>query len=361
MSELTALSTAPLTGVTPVQPAAPPSRAARLTRQQKAAIIVRLLANEGADLPLAKLEDDLQLALTQQMGQMRYVDRTTLADVISEFATELDSIGLAFPGGLAGALSALDGKISPQTAARLRKEAGVRQAGDPWERIRALPQARLKEFVLSEATEIAAVLMSKLDTGKAAELLADLPGAEARRITYAISLTKSVTPDAVERIGVSLAAQLDRDPIRAFDAEPPKRVGAILNFSPSATREAVLSDLEEEDEGFASEVRKNIFTFADIPARISSRDAGAILREVDQAEAVVALAFAQSQGMEAVNAHLLDNISKRLADGIREEVAQAGTPKIKDGEAAMAAVVRAVRQLEERGEITMLAEEEDEI
>lgn len=341
-------------GLAPARPAPLRSKAASLTRKQKAAIIVRLLANEGADVPLAQLDDDLQAELTQQMGRMRYVDRATLQDVVTEFATELDSIGLAFPGGLAGALSALDGKISPQTAARLRKEAGVRQSGDPWDRIRTLKIDRLLRFVESEATEISAVLLSKLPTDKAAELLSRLPGPQARRITYAVSLTRAVTPDAVERIGVSLAAQLDQDPLRAFDAEPTKRVGAILNFSPAATRDALLSELEAEDQNFAAGVRKSIFTFADIPARINPLEAGAIQRDSDAAEFVTAMAFAEANGMGASVAHILDNISRRLAEGIREEMQDRGEVNDRDGEAAMNAVIRAIRALEDRGEVTLV-------
>lgn len=337
------------------------SKAASLSRKQKAAIIVRLLANEGADVPLSQLDDELQTKLMHQMGEMRYVDRATLADVVSEFAEELDSIGLSFPGGLAGALSALDGKISPQTAARLRKEAGVRQSGDPWERVRALDVARLKVFIRNEATEVSAVLLSKLDTAKAAALLSELPGPEARRITYAVSHTKSVTPEAVDRIGISLASQLDRDPERAFDADPTKRVGAILNFSPSSTRDDVLTGLEEQDEAFANEVRKSIFTFANIPERVNPVDAGTILREVDQGQLVIALAYAERNGMEDIVSHLLDNISKRLAEGLREEMSEAGKIKVKDGEDAQGELVRVIRALEEAGTITLIVPgEEDE-
>ena len=99
---------------------------APLNGRAKAAVVVRLLLNEGADLPLETLPDDLQASLTAQMGQMGLVDRVTLLAVVQEFADTLDGIGLSFPQGLAGALAAMDGKISPQTAARLRKEAGVR-------------------------------------------------------------------------------------------------------------------------------------------------------------------------------------------------------------------------------------------
>ena len=93
----------------------PPSNsAARLTRRQKAAIIVRFLLSEGADVPLTELPEPLQESLTTQMGSMRYVDRSTLAEVVGEFAAELEAMGLTFPNGVAGALSAL------KTSAALR-------------------------------------------------------------------------------------------------------------------------------------------------------------------------------------------------------------------------------------------------
>src|SRR6056297_901474 len=179
----------------------PPSRdasaAARLTRRQKAAIIVRFLLNEGADVPLCDLPEPLQESLTTQMGSMRYVDRSTLSEVVAEFAAELEAMGLTFPNGVAGALSALDGRISPQTAARLKKEAGVRQFGDPWEQVRSAGADDLLNILQRESTEIAAGMLSKLDVARAADLLGKLPGDTARRITYAVSQTEAVTPEAV--------------------------------------------------------------------------------------------------------------------------------------------------------------------
>ena len=100
--------------------------------------MVRLLLNEGADIPLEELPDELQETLTHQLGQMGLVDRVTLDAVAQEFGDALDSVGLSFPHGLASALDAVNGKIAPATAARLRKIAGVRQIGDPWQRLREI-------------------------------------------------------------------------------------------------------------------------------------------------------------------------------------------------------------------------------
>lgn len=331
-----------------------------LDTTSKAAIVVRLLLNEGADLPLEELPDDLQARLTQKMGVMGLVDRITLASVVQEFADALDGVGLSFPNGLAGALSALDGKISPQTAARLRKEAGVRQIGDPWARLKALPVEELATMIESESIEVAAVLLSKLDTAKAAALLGHLPGPLARRITYAISQTGKVTPQAVDRIGLSLASQLDHKPIPAFDTGPEKRVGEILNQSAAVTRDDMLTGLDEADEEFATSVRKSIFTFAHIPARIAPRDVPNVIRAADPETLLVALAGATDDDTAATAEFLLGNMSSRMADNMREEVSEKGSVKPRDAEAAMTEVVAVIRSLEQSGELELVVPDDED-
>ena len=326
----------------------------------KAAIVVRLLLNEGADLPLEELPEDLQARLTEQMGRMGLVDRVTLTSVVHEFADALDGIGLSFPKGLAGALMALDGKISAQTAARLRKEAGVRQAGDPWVRLRTLPANELSGMITAESTEVAAILLSKLDVARAAEVLGQLPGPLARRITFAISQTGGVTPEAVDRIGLSLASQLDDRPIQAFNDGPDERVGAILNQSTAATRDDVLTGLDETDAGFANSVRKAIFTFAHIPARLAARDVPKVIRVADPGDLVTALAAATEGENAAAAEHLLSNMSTRMADNLREEVQEKGAVKTAEGEAAMNLVVGAIRELEQAGDLELIVPDEDE-
>lgn len=357
MDTLPGLSAAPVDlGGLPAAPAAPTMR---LSRRQKAAIVIRLLIEQGEDLTLDTLPDHIQVALAQEIGAMRTVDQTTLESVIEEFASELEAIGLSFPGNIAGALSVLDGKLSPIVAKRLQKEAGVRMTGDPWERIKGLELTPLKELIERESLQVAAVIMAKLPVSKAAELLQQLPGEVARKITYAISLTGAVTPDAVDRIGVSLATQLDAQPVRAFEDGPVQRVGAILNSSTGATRDDVLEGLDESDATFAEQVRKAIFTFLNIPTRIDARDIPKIIREVDQAELVTALGAAMGgDGKEAAE-FILANMSQRMATALKEEVEGLGKIKEKDGEAAMGAVVAVIRDLEGRAEITLLSDEDE--
>ena len=331
-----------------------------LTPRMKAAVIVRYLLTEGTSLPLSALPDHMQAALAEQMGQMRLVDRATLDDVVSEFLSELESVGLAFPGGIEGALSMMDGHISQSAAQRLRRMSSASSKVDPWERITQLPTERLLPILVNEAVEVGAVMLSKLPVGKAAELLGKLPGDRARRVAYAVSMTGNVDPETVRRIGSALLAELDNQPPKAFDQGPVERVGAILNVSPTLTRDDVLLGLEAEDAGFAAEVRKAIFTFAHIPARLNPRDTPKITRLVEQPQLVTALAAAVGKpGLEEVAEFILANISQRLAQGLREEMGTRGRIKDKDAEEAMNAIIGVIRTLETSGEISLIQPEED--
>lgn len=358
------MSSQPLARITPVQRAVSVAPGRAIARpepspREKAAIIVRLLLAEGAQVPLSALPEHMQAALTEQMGQMRLVDRATLSSVVEEFLTELEEVGLSFPGGIDGALSMMDGHISANAASRLRRLAGASAKADPWDRITKLPAERLLPIMESESTEVVAVMLSRMPVARSAEALGKLPGDRARRVAYAMSMTANVDPETVRRIGQSLASQLDAQPPRAFEAGPVERVGAILNVSSTATREDVLAGLEAEDAAFAELVRRAIFTFEHIPARIAPRDAPKILRMVPQDQIVTAFAAAQNDERLAPSVEfLLANISQRLAQSLREEMEARGPVKEKDGDEAMTQIILMIRQLEGAGEIALQSTED---
>lgn len=350
-----------LARITPVQRAvaAPPSNPRQPSPRQKAAIIVQFLLAEGGSLPLAKLPDQMQAALAEQMGQMRTVDRPTLAAVIEEFLGELDQVGLSFPGGIEAALAMMDGHISANAASRLRRMAASSASSDPWERLMVMSVETLLPVLEEESIEVGAVMLSKLPVAKAAELLGKLPGEKARRVAYAVSQTGNVDPDTVRRIGVALAGQLESQPLRAFHGNPVERVGAILNVSPALTREDVLKGLDEADAGFAQQVRRAIFTFVHLPRRLLGRDVPKLIRIVDQAQLVTALTASIEMAELAASAEfILSNMSQRMAQGLREEMAARGKIKEKEAEDAMNAIIAAVRQLEAAGELVLIQEDE---
>jgi flagellar motor switch protein FliG len=330
-----------------------------LTNREKAAVIVRLMLAHGSPISLSGLPEHVQAALTEQMSKMSMIDRGTLNRVVSEFVTELEEVGLSFPGGIEGALSIMDGHISTTAASRLRRLAGASSRADPWDRIAELDAGRLQPVLEGESVEVAAVMLSKLDVPKAAELLSKLEGERARRVAYAVSRTGNVNPETVRRIGMSLIAQLENLPARAFDTGPVERVGAILNSAPQTVRNQVLAGLDADDEEFAKLVRRAIFTFIHIPNRINPRDVPKVIRVADQTVLITALTSAsRTPTLEATVEFLLSNISQRMAQSLRDEMAERGKILEQEGEEAQAAVIASIRSIVASGELILVEPEE---
>lgn len=333
-----------------------------LPRSRKAAMVVQLLLREGGDLPLSDLPEDAQMRLTKELGALNIIDRATLDSVANEFAKELSDVALTAPGSMEAALKSLDGRISQTATARLREEAAAKFGSDPWALVLDLEPEGFLPMTEAESPEVLAVVLSKLPTDKAAKLLGLVPGDQARRIAYAMSKTTGIRPDAIARIGAGLAKHYCGAAIPAFSETAEERIGSILNSSPAATRDLLLEGLLSEDRAFGEGVRKAIFTFEDIPTRLATPDVPKVLRDIDQADLVKALAFSTAAGGQAVAAanHLLENMSTRMADNLREEMGEAGKIKQSDGESAQTAVVSAIRAASDAGTISLIVEEEEE-
>lgn len=332
----------------------------RLTRQQKATIIVRLLQSEGIDLSLADLPDDIQLAIADEMSAMRYVKKSTLNDVVSEFVDELTELGLTFPRGVPGTLDAIEPSLSDTAAAQLRRAASG-QGEDPWPHIAGLDVPEILELLEKESVEVCAVALSLIEVTKSAEIMGKLPGERARRIAYTMSRTNNISPKIVQKIGETLLQQIDDKPQSAFEIGPAERVGSILNYSRSATREDVLESLFEEDEPFAEAVRKAIFTYADIVHRIDARDVPKVVRAVMEEDLIKAVAASSDDSAALASTEfLLANMSQRVAGTIREEAVDLGKVKAKEGEEAMSAVVSGIRDLVGRGELLFIEKEDED-
>ena len=306
-----------------------------MSARTKAAIVVRFLMQEGTEIDLAALPTSLQADLTREIADLRLIDRATLAEVIEEFAHELDSIGLSAQGGLGSALRLLEGKITNDTARRLRQDAGVRLFEDPWGRITQLDEKELLKLLDAETTEIAAVVLSKLDVTKAAALLGEMPGPRARKISFAISQTAGVTPQAVDRIA------------------------AILTAASDDLRDEVMNALRETDPDLAERVLAGVFTFVDIPTRIAAVDVATAVKTVAQTDMVIALCYANANGMDEVSEVILGGLSRRMAETIREEIEDRGAVKTKEGEAAVTALVSGIQGQISAGEISFVDLDDD--
>lgn len=329
--------------------------ASALSRRQKAALVVHLLVAGGADPGLRDLSPAQQRQLVHDMAALRFVDRATLAAVIAEFAAELDGIALHIPRDPARILALLETQLSNDVVDGLMAEfgGGPVPGSGPWEKVAALEPDVLVTMIESESDEVGAILLSKLSAERAAELFRLLPAERSDRIAAAFSRTDGVAPEAVAQIGMALGRETASQPVPAFEADGVSRVGTILNAATSRLRRTILDALDASDPAFAARVRAVVFSFENIPDRIPPKDMPRILRGVDDAAIVTALAGLPPEQAN-IGEFILSTISSRMADQFREDVAERDPPTAEEVEAATGAIVTAIRDMEEAGDLTLI-------
>ena len=129
-------------------------------------------------------------------------------------------------------------------------------------------------------------------------------------------------------------------------------MGEILNASPATLRDQLLRDLETADQGFATSVRKSIFTYQDIAIRLTERDVPTVMRDVAGDDLMLVIAAGQPEDMVS-NSFLLDNMSKRMADTLREDATALPPPDTDAYERAASRIAGAVRGMADAGTITL--------
>lgn len=324
-----------------------------LAGPQKAAIIIQMILSEGGSLPLSSLSPRGQTRLMQDFVELGRVDRATLAVVVADLERDLAMQGISFPRSVTDALGLLESHLSPELVSDLRGQLGLKTPTSPWKKIAALEPKALMALLPDEDPKVAAIVLSKLDPEKASEILDQVAPEQATQLTLAMQDTSEVTPEMLTQIGQMLTAAIPQETPKAFADAPPLRVANLLNAASPDRRDEVLAALGDQDAEFAAEVRKLIFTFADIATRITAVDIAKVTRDVSQEDLVQALAYAKEIEPESTS-FILDNISKRMAEALREEMGEIGEVPKKAGEDAMGKITTAIRALSDAGELTIL-------
>jgi flagellar motor switch protein FliG len=132
-------------------------------------------------------------------------------------------------------------------------------------------------------------------------------------------------------------------------------VAEILNVTDRTTEKALLENLAQEDPDLVEEIRRLMFVFEDI-MKIPDKDIQTILKNVESAQWAMALKGAS----EELKSKILGNMSQRAADMLREEMDYLGPVRASEVEAVQQQIVDITRKLEDMGQLTLSASEEED-
>lgn len=329
----------------------------RITGLQKAAILLIALGPEKSASVFKHLKEDEIEELTLEIANTRSITPQLKEDVINEFYQICLAQQYIAEGGISYAKELLEKSFGSDKARDVIGKLTSSLQVKPFEFVRKTDASQLLSFIQDEHPQTIALILSYLAPNQASMIISALPPDRQADVAKRIAIMDRTSPDVikeVERVLESKLASLvnqDYTIIGGVDS-----VVEILNAVDRGTEKHIMETLEIEEPELADEIRKKMFVFEDI-LLLDDRSIQRVLREVDNND----LAIALKGSNEDVQNAIFNNLSKRLAVMIKEDMDFMGPVRMKDVEEAQQKIVNIIRKLEDSSEIVISRGGGDEI
>ena len=328
-----------------------------ITGIQKAAILLITLGPERSAGIFKFLKEEEIEELTLEIANTRTVGPDVKESVLEEFYGVCLAQQYIAEGGIGYARELLEKSFGAEKAMDVIGRLTASLQVKPFEFIRKTDPSQLINFIQDEHPQTIALILSYLAPQQAAQIISGLAPDRQADVARRIAVMDRTSPDVIKEVENVLEQKLaslvnqDYTIIGGVDS-----VVEILNSVDRGTEKHIMESLEIEEPELADEIRKKMFVFEDI-LLLDDRSIQRVLRDVDNNDLGIALKAANEQVQNAI----FNNLSKRLATMIKEDMEFMGPVRMKDVEEAQQKIVNIIRKLEDSGEIVISRGGGDEI
>jgi flagellar motor switch protein FliG len=323
---------------------------AKLSRQQKLAIFLIVVGPEAAAEVLRQFEDAEVEMLCREMSAFTMVPEEAQRQAMEEFTSIVAQSSTSVMGGLGYAQRTLEIAKGDYKASSIIGRVGpVGTSIEVIKDISEMEGRQIFNLIKAEQPQTIAFVLSYLDSPKCAEVFTLLSPDLREEVIERLGTIESTSLDLVGKIARSLGKHLDTKVRPTFHRSGGVRaVAGLLNQLEKDMSKTLLARLEDRNTSLGTAIRKKMFSFEDL-GRLQQSDLQRVLREVDMG----ALATAMKSASAPLRDKIYAALSKRAAEGLREEIELLGPVRLKDVEVAQDGIIQAVRHLEEEGQISL--------
>ena len=324
---------------------------------QKAAILLITLGPEKSAEVFKHLKEEEIEQLTLEIANTRSVSPQVKEQILSEFYEVCLAQQYIAEGGIGYAKELLEKALGEEKARDVIGKLTASLQVRPFEFIRKTDASQLLNFIQEEHPQTIALILSYLPSSQASAVIGGLSPDKQADVARRIAQMDRTSPDVIKEVEKVLERKLsslvnqDYTIVGGVDS-----IVEILNTVDRSTEKHIMETLEIEEPELADEIHRKMFVFEDILS-LDDKSIQRVLREVDNNELAVALKGSN----EEVQSVVLNNLSKRLAPMIKEDMDFMGPVRLKDVEEAQQKIVNIIRKLEDSAEIIISRGGGDEI
>jgi flagellar motor switch protein FliG len=317
---------------------------------RKAAVLLVQLGREQSGRVLAQLHESEVEELSAEIARLGAVESTVAADVLDEFhhMATLRGSTTTSQGGIDFARDLLEASLGVERATEIVSRLTFSLTDVPFGFLAQAEPRQVLTFVQNEHPQIIALVLAHLPASLASQILSGLSTELQSDVAHRIAVMDRTSPELIRQVEASLERKLSSvlQPTELSTVGGIQPLVDIINRSDRATERLIMEGLESRNPELADEIRRKMFMFEDI-VHLEDRAVQLVLRQVETAD----LATALKGVADDVRDKVTTNLSERARENLAEEIDMLGPVRLRNVEEAQAKVVKAIRSLEESGQI----------
>jgi flagellar motor switch protein FliG len=322
----------------------------QLTRPQKLAVFLICMGPEAAAEVLRQFDDTEVEKICREMAGFPMITEEIRRQAMDEFSDVVSASVKSSLGGMPFARRTLAlARGDEEATTILGRVDPVGPSVGLVKDVSDMEGRQIFNLIRNEQPQTIAFLLSYLDPAKAAEVFTFLPQELSEEVIERLGTIESTSLELVGRIVQSLGKHLDAKARPSLHhSGGVVAVAGLLNNLAKDTAKSLLTRIEVRNAALGAAVRKKMFTFEDL-VRLANSDLQRVLREVDFTNLTVSMKMASP----ALREKIYGALSRRAAEGLREEIDLLGPVRVRDIEVAQGLVIQTVRKMEEEGQISL--------
>jgi flagellar motor switch protein FliG len=315
----------------------------------RAAILLLTLGEQDAAQVLKHLGAKDVQRVGAAMAQLASLSREDVSQVLGQFSSTVEnqtSIG----GGaddyirkvMVEALGADKANGIIDRILRGRSSRGL-------EALKWMEPKAVADLMRTEHPQIAAIVLSYLESDQAAEVLGHLPENMRSDIIVRIASLDGVHPSALQELDEVLEKQFTGNSgSKSSGFGGPKVAAEILNLVGTASEGKIIEEIKKADEVLSQKLQDLMFVFDDIGS-VDDRGMQELLREVSGDKLVIALKAATPD----LRDKFFKNMSERASQMLKDDLEAKGPVKLSEVEAVQREILITARRLADEGRLQL--------
>ena len=329
--------------------------ASNVDRTKKAALLLLAVGESRAANVLKTMRIQEVQVVSGAMTQLGEVSTDQVDEVLEEFITEIKEKNRLKVDSDHYIRAVLTEALGEDKAEGMLDKILMTDNSQGIEQIKWMKTASIVDLVREEHPQIAAIILSLLNADQSAEVLSLLDEVLRLDIITRIATMDTIQPAAIKELDEVMKRQLSgHEGIKPSLMGGIDAVANILSYVDGRLSDQMMKTITESDALLGQTLEDKVFVFERL-MDVDERGIQSILREISTEQLLLAMRGVSDE----LRTKILNNMSKRAAEMLQDDLEAAPPVKLSHVEQAQKEILRVARRLSDSGDIVL--DQRDEV